>query len=79
MSENHFSNLIEKLAELEDQLVIAKKDRDNAKCEVAELVKKNALMRDIECKQEMVDHHSSRVEYYSNCILSLRRRIKRAS
>lgn len=79
MSENHLSNLIEKLAELEGQLEEARKDRDNAKYEVVELIKKNSLMRDIECKQEAVDHHSARVEYYNNCILSLRRRIKRAS
>jgi hypothetical protein len=79
MSENHLSNLIEKLASAEAELEEDKKVRESKRFLLNEACKNNMKMRDIELIEESLSKINDKVNYDHSLILALRRRIKRAS
>lgn len=79
MSENHLSNLLEKLAEAEAQIVLDKKARDEKRFLLQEACKQNMKMRDIELLEEFLTKANDKVNYTHALILNLRKRIKRNS
>lgn len=79
MSENHFNNLIQKLANFEAETPKLKGDCESIKGRLKTAINLNAKMRDIEAIEEMLDIANARLSYNKAQILSLRRRIKRAS
>jgi len=77
MSENHLSNLLLKLSEMESKVVDLKKQKESTKRVLSDAVNTNQKMRDIEVVEEHLDYINSQIDYTNSTIASLRRRIKK--